>query len=84
MNIMQIRVDPRMPVGIQQQEIDRIRDAQSGAVLFTSLFLSKNDKDEATLKMNNTIKAILSTYAVPFITCYHPEDHTIQFVKEIC
>ena len=83
MNTMQISLDPRASVGVQPQDIEWIQDAPNGAVLFSSIFLAKNGKDEDTLRKNNTIKSILSQCGIPFITRYHPENHTIQFVKEV-
>lgn len=85
MNIRQNTVDPKMPVGIHSQEATRLLNANAGAVLFTGKFYPKNitdKKEEQPVQPNDEIKALLKRIGVQFITCYFPESHTVQFVKE--
>ena len=76
---------PRMPVGIQAQEVERLHNATIGAVLFTGQFYPKNltdSQENVSVHPNDEIKDLLSRIGVQFITCYFPESHTVQFVKE--
>lgn len=86
MNTTQICSDPRMPVGIQAQEVDRLHNACAGAVLFTGKFYPKNltdSQEKVSVHPHDEIKSLLSRIGVQFITCYFPESHTVQFVKEV-
>lgn len=72
MTIHQINTDSRLSVDALMNELHRIRTAKDGDVLFTD-----------SINPNSSIRAILFMSGVQFVSCYYPDTHTVQYVREI-
>jgi len=72
MSINQLNKDQRISVDALTNELHRIRNSKDGEVLFTG-----------TVTPNSSILALLYMSGVQFISCYYPDTHTVQYVREI-